>query len=219
MAASDAESVVEVGEGAQSPERLTALSDGIYAIAMTLLVLDVSVPDDLDPERFHQALAKVGPQLGAWGLSFAILASMWRDQRRILHQVRRVNTVLVRLTLASLAAVSLLPFPASLLSEYGFREPTAVAYYAITAALINLLHLAMVLTVWRRPHLQAQPVPDRDALSAIADHGSTVLVAAVSVLVAFTVSPRMGLLTWLVAFPLGIAVRWFSRSPSQPSHT
>lgn len=78
---------------------------------MTLLVLTVSVPDGLDPERFQDALDKVWPQLGAWGLGFAILASMWRDQRRILHQVRRVDTLLVRLTLAGLAAVSLLPFP------------------------------------------------------------------------------------------------------------
>lgn len=215
MTARTADSATGVGAGARSPERLTALSDGIYAIAMTLLVLTVSVPDGLDRARFQDALEKVWPQLGAWGLSFAILASMWRDQRRILHQVRQVDTLLVRLTLAGLAAVSLLPFPASLLAEYGGREPTAVAFYAGTAALINLLHLALVLTVRRRPYLQAQPVPDHETWVAAADHAATVLVAAVSVLMAFTTSPRAGLLTWLAAIPLGIAVRRFRWSPNR----
>lgn len=188
-----------------SPERLTALSDGIYAIAMTLLVLTVSAPHGLDPEHFREAMLTVWPQLGAWGLSFAILASMWRDQRRILHQVGQVDALLVRLTLASLAAVSLLPFPTSLLSEYGGREPMAVAFYAVTAGLINLLHLAMVLTVWRHPHLRARPMSNEHVRAAIANHGATALIAAASVLVAFGVSPRAGLLTWVAAIPLGIA--------------
>ena len=125
--------------------------------------------------------------------------------------MRRVNTLLVRLALAGLAAVSLLPFPASLLSEYGGREPTAVAFYAVTAALINLLHLAMVLAIRRHPVLQARPLPDNEVRVAVADHGITALVAAVSVLTAFTISPHAGLLTWLAALPLGIAVRRFRR--------
>jgi len=55
---------------------------------------------------------------------------MWRDQRRILRQVRQVDGLLVHLTLAGPAAVWLLPFPAALLAEYGGCEPAAVAFYA-----------------------------------------------------------------------------------------
>ena len=91
-----------------------------------------------------------------------------------------------------------------------------MAFYAITAGLINLLHLAMVLTVWRRPYLQAHPVPDRHVRAAVANHATTALIAAVSVLAAFTVSPRAGLLTWLAAIPLGIASRRVWRSPQPP---
>jgi hypothetical protein len=108
--------------------------------------------------------------------------------------------------------VSLLPFPAALLAEYGGREPAAVAFYAVTATLINLLHLAMVLAIRRRPHLRARLVPGDETWVAVADYGSTAVVAAVSTPTAFAVSPYAGLLTWLAALPLGIAARRLRRS-------
>lgn len=68
--------------------RLVALSDGIYAIAMTLLVIDVAVPAGLDDSAFHQALRNALPNLGAFALSFPLTAGFWasspgaRERRR-----------------------------------------------------------------------------------------------------------------------------------------
>ncbi|KNB50300.1 TMEM175 family protein [Streptomyces caatingaensis] len=209
MAGTGAGGVADRGEaaGAESPERLVALSDGIYAIAMTLLVLDLSVPGGLSEPGFRHAMRQVWPHLGAYALSFAVLAALWRDQRWLLQQVRRVDILTVRLTLAGLGAVALVPFPTALLSEYGGREPLAVSAYAAVIALISLLHLAVFLTVWRRSGLQARPVPDRVGRVTVTELGAVFLVCAASVVMAFAVSSRAGLWTWLVSIPLKHAIR------------
>ncbi|MFI6949652.1 TMEM175 family protein [Streptomyces sp. NPDC050422] len=197
-------------EGARSPERLVALSDGVYAIAMTLLVLDITIPPALDRAGFEAALAGVWPSLGAYALSFAVLAGFWRDQRSILHQVRRCDTLMVRVTLAGLDLVALLPFPTSVLSEYGGSYPAAVAVYAATIAGIGLLHLTLFLLARSRPGGMTVRSSDRTAWDGVIDLASTVPVAAASVVVAYTVSPPAALWTWLAVLPLKYLLRRFT---------
>ncbi|MFC7511900.1 TMEM175 family protein [Streptomyces thermocarboxydus] len=60
------------------PDRLVALSDGVFAIAITLLVLDIQVPQGLDSDGFHEALRDVLPNLGAYAISLAVLAASAR---------------------------------------------------------------------------------------------------------------------------------------------
>lgn len=88
--------------------------------------------------------------------------------------------------------MALLPFPTALLSEYGGAEPEAVATYAATIALISLLHLALFLTLWRRPRLQARPVPDHVGWPTAIELGAVVVICAASVVLAFAVSPPPG---------------------------
>ncbi|MFG2440271.1 TMEM175 family protein [Streptomyces sp. NPDC048508] len=80
-------------------ERLVTLSGGIYAIAMTLLVLDLRIPPHLTGAAFQEALRSSWPNLGAAALSFAVLAGFWRDQRRILAPLSTVSPLVTRLTL------------------------------------------------------------------------------------------------------------------------
>ncbi len=80
------------------PERLVALSDGVFAIAVTLLVLDIDVPPGLNDAGFHEALGDVLSNLGAYALSFAVLAGFWRDHRAIFHRVRLVDADVIWLT-------------------------------------------------------------------------------------------------------------------------
>ncbi|MEU1472466.1 TMEM175 family protein [Streptomyces sp. NPDC005761] len=197
-------------EGAGSPERLVALSDGVYAIAMTLLVLDITIPPALDEAGFEAALAGVWPSLGAYALSFAVLAGFWRDQRSILHQVGRCSTLMVRVALAGLGLVALLPFPTSVLSEYGGSYPAAVAVYAVTIGGIALLHLTLFLLARGRPHRTAVPLSERATWDGAIDLASIVPVAAASVAVAYAVSPPAALWTWLAVLPLKYLLRLFT---------
>src|SRR6266568_7581898 len=87
-------------------ERLIMLSDGIFAIAMTLLVLDLKLPDNLPivhgsipPASFQGALIRLFLQTFFYGLTFLVIANYWRSHRRLMHLVERVNTRFIQLTL------------------------------------------------------------------------------------------------------------------------
>lgn len=208
---SSAQDAPGLGEHEEGPDRLIALSDGIFAIAMTLLVLNVSVPDGLDHAGFTRALRQAWPHLGAYALSFAIIAAVWRDHRGIFHLVRSTDARVTRLTLLLLGFSALLPYPTALLSDYGGSEPLAVTLYAATVTLINLLLLSLFLTIRSDEKLRARPVDKRVARATIADFAATMLIALTSIVIAFTVSAGAGLATWLAALPAGLAARLMRR--------
>lgn len=187
----------------KSPERLIALSDGIFAIAMTLLVLDIHVPTGLDTDGFRGAVGDWLPKLGAYALSFTILAGFWRDHRRILHMIKRVDALSERLTLAGLGVIALVPFPTALLSEYASR-PLAVAFYALTIAVVDVLQLALFLSVREQLHAD-HPLAGRAGRNVVADLSATVLVFGVTVPIAF-VSPVAAMWSWLVLVPVKIVI-------------
>ncbi|MEU9563324.1 TMEM175 family protein [Streptomyces sp. NPDC048161] len=199
----------EDGPDARNLARLIALSDGIFAIAMTLLVLDIHVTGDLETAGFHRMLHELLPHIGAYALSFAILAGFWRDHRRILQLAHRVEGLSLRLELAGLGAIALLPFPTTLLSEYASR-PLAVALYAATVIVIDLLQLAVLHTLRRERRTSAARADgvaearsgDRDI---VMDLTVTVAVFGATVPIAFA-SPRAALWTWLALIPIKFAL-------------
>ncbi|KAB8170962.1 DUF1211 domain-containing protein [Streptomyces sp. 3MP-14] len=181
-------------------ERLSALSDGVFAIAMTLLVLDISVPDGLDDAGFRAALRDTGPHLAAYALSFAVIAQFWRSHRALLAQAPGDDETVTRFTLLGLALVALLPFPTGLVAEYG-DQPLAAASYAANVAAANAAHLGVLGTSHRR----AGPPPD-DGRAAERRRSLRVLTAltsvfAVSIPVAL-VSPGLAPVLWVSVFPL-----------------
>ncbi|MFB7037532.1 MULTISPECIES: TMEM175 family protein [unclassified Streptomyces] len=180
-------------------ERLITLSDGIFAIAMTLLALDVRVPPGLATEQFHEALRASLPSLAAYALSFLICCVFWRDQRQILSMAATVGGVPQYLALAVLAVIAIVPFPTSMLAEYGAREPVAVAAYAATICLVDLLHFAMFATLRTRHGVRTVGEWGDTAV----DLGATILVFGLSVPLAF-VAPHAALWFWLALFPVKV---------------
>ncbi|OKJ53292.1 TMEM175 family protein [Streptomyces sp. CB02115] len=179
------------------PDRLITLSDGIFAIAMTLLALEVRVAPDLDSEQFHDALREAVPQLAAYALSFLILSIFWRDQRQILLMSAKTGGLPQHLALAVLGMIALVPFPTSILAEYGAREPLAVAMYAATICLIDLLQLAMFATLRGRHGVRGVG----EWRDTAADLGATIVVFGASVPIAF-LAPQAAIWSWLALFPV-----------------
>jgi uncharacterized membrane protein len=105
----------------RSVERLAALSDGIFAVAMTLLVLDLHVPSaaEVHGERaLLMALTALGPQWVAYGMSFLTLGIFWAGQQTQLNHIGEGSRDLAWIQLGFLFSITLLPFSTRLLAEF-----------------------------------------------------------------------------------------------------
>jgi uncharacterized membrane protein len=117
----------------QSVERLAALSDGIFAVAMTLLVLDIHVPPSAGVRgeaELWAALVGLAPQLVMFALSFMTLGIFWVGQQTQLNHLARAHRSLVWTHILFLFAVSITPFSTRLLAEYPTYRLALAAYWA-----------------------------------------------------------------------------------------
>ncbi len=139
----------------QSIERLAALSDGIFAVAMTLLVLDLRTPVK---ENIHSgvdlghALAAMTPQIVSYLMSFLTLGIFWNGQQVQLNRFERSDRHLTWIHLAFLFCVTTMPFSTRLLSEYIEYRAALLVYWA------NILLLGLVLFIGWRYALRAKLV-------------------------------------------------------------
>lgn len=167
---------------------------------MTLLALDITLPVGLDPAGFEQALGEVMPKVWAYALSFLVIAAFWRGHHQIFQYTREVDGTVIRLGLLGLGLIALMPFPTTLLAEYG-DLPQSVAVYSGAVAAVGAAQLTLTVVVWKRPWLGRAAVPDPVARNDVADLASTALVFAVAVPLAF-VSPTGAMLWWAVLIPV-----------------
>jgi TMEM175 potassium channel family protein len=129
----------------QSVERLAALSDGIFAVAMTLLVLDLHMPTrgfvHSDGDLRH-ALMAMSPQLVVYLMSFVTLGIFWVGQQTQLSHVERSDRDLTWIHLAFLFAVTLLPFSTRLLAEFISYRGALLIYWSNILLFGVLLYLS-----------------------------------------------------------------------------
>lgn len=186
--------------------RVSALSDGVFAIAMTLLVLALKLPDlgpGLGRDAFAAALLEQAPRFASWLLSLAILCRLWITQHALLAEGDTRSRGFVGWTFLFLGAVSFIPFPTSLLSEH-HDQTLSVVIFSATIAAAGIALLGM----WR---VEQRQRPATGSASA-ASRSPQVLVfillatAAVSSGLAFF-KPGLGAWAW-VAFLVLAAVGW-----------
>ena len=135
--------------------RVEALTDGVFAIAMTVIVLTLQLPTG--PESLWARLGQLGPKLASYVLSFVMLGVLWIGHHYQLSHVRRVDRPLIWLNLSFLLSITFLPFGAAVLgAEY--RDPAAVALYAGTVMLGGLSLLAHWSYALRHAELLVGPV-------------------------------------------------------------
>jgi uncharacterized membrane protein len=139
------------GPADNSLGRLLTLSDGIFAISMTLLALDLQVPDlggHPSDAALRHALAANAPSYWSFLLTFYVIAGYWRRHRQLMRSVVTTHPALIRDTLVLLLVVAAMPFPASMLGRYG-GEPIALALYGAVNALGTLSLIVMSADVRR----------------------------------------------------------------------
>jgi len=124
--------------------RLTGLSDGIFAVALTLLVLGI-VPPESDGAHLIHALVLKAPAFGIFALSFAIVAYHWVAHHLIFSLVEIVEVQFIWLNLLFLFAVVILPFSAGVLGRYP-TAPVALILYGTNVAFCSV---TLMLVWWR----------------------------------------------------------------------
>lgn len=134
--------------------RVAALSDGVFAIAMTLLVLGLEVPDPR-AAPLAEALRERLPNLIAYVLGFGLVANAWWSHHRFVGQLGAFDATLVRTNLVFLGAIALVPFPTGLVGGAPTDRWAVMPFIAVFVVLLVMM-LAMVRhaqrhDLWRWP--------------------------------------------------------------------
>ncbi len=134
--------MTETDHGQRELERLIFFSDAVFAIVMTLLILDIRAPDDVPSNRAATEVPilvwALWPKFLSYVLSFLVIGTYWIAHHQTFRYVRSYDRVLLWLNLVFLLSISFIPFPTALLGEYG-QLRFAVIFYAASLGLARLL--------------------------------------------------------------------------------
>jgi uncharacterized membrane protein len=129
--------------------RIVAFSDGVFAIAITLLVLNLEIKKGLSEGQIDNALWEQREFFLAYAISFAVIGRFWLVHHRFFSEVEAFDGRLIGLNLLYLGFVVLIPFSSELLGEYGGKT-TALVFYSVNLAIVVLLGLLMSADARRR---------------------------------------------------------------------
>lgn len=140
-------------------DRLISLSDGIFAFAMTLMVLqfDMPTPEKVAAGSLRREVLDQWPSLLSYALSFFVIANYWIVHHGMFRMIRSHDAGLVWLNILFLFSISFLPFPTDVMGEYD-SDSFAVLFYAVAMSVTSLLSTVIWLYVSRRPRLLAGSV-------------------------------------------------------------
>jgi uncharacterized membrane protein len=174
--------------------RLTAFSDGVLAVAITLLVLDLKVPR-VGAGRLAHTLLEQWPSYAAYVTSFLVIGIMWINHHSIFRVVARVDRQLMFLNLLLLMVIVTIPFSTSLVAEYllhsGINGKIAMAVYSAVTFVVGLIFGALWGYALAHPYL-LEPTVDVDAArrtwprfaAGTAIYAALIVVSLLNVLVA-----------------------------------
>ncbi|MEX1145925.1 MAG: TMEM175 family protein [Acidimicrobiia bacterium] len=182
---------------------MEAFSDGVIAIAITLLVLTLDVPKVKDGDLFD-ALVDDWTSFAAFILSFVVIGIMWVSHHSMFERITTVDRPLMFLNLLLLLGIAFLPFPTSLLATYmrdgGANAHIAAAIYSTAMLGIGLAFLGMWMRLDRRPELLVEGIaPERVKLAIRRSlvgpvvYGATIGLAFVSAAACFVVYALMAI--------------------------
>jgi uncharacterized membrane protein len=183
-------------------ERIVFFSDAVFAIAVTLLALEIRLPagtPDLSDALLLVQLGGMWHKYLGYFISFMVIGIFWMAHHRKFHYIKRYDSRLMMLNLLMLMVVAFIPFPTALISEYSGSAPTIL--YAATMIMVNILFVFIWwYASWHNhltdPNLNPQ-VRRRQFISPIA----TALIFLVSIGVAL-VYPDVAKLIWTLILPV-----------------
>jgi uncharacterized membrane protein len=189
--------------------RVLALSDGVFAVAITLLIFEIALPATTSDADLPRALLGLWPRYLAYVLSFVVIARFWVIHRQVFRLIAHDDAVLVWLNLLLLMFVAFLPFPTAILGEHA-GSPAAAVLYATSVVLASVASAAYL---WYasgpgnllRPDARRAQVRALRARS-VAGPAFFALTLPIAVF-----APYAAEIAWILIFPLTrIVFVWFS---------
>jgi uncharacterized membrane protein len=183
-------------------ERLVFFSDAVFAIAITLLVLEIRLPagvGDLDNAGLLGSLLGIWHQMFAYVISFLVIGSTWVAHHRKFRFVRKYDGALITLNLFFLMIIAFIPFPSSVISENPNR--TATIFYALVIVLSGLFSAGIGWHLLRKPHLLDPSINKLERQRLYLAPLLTAMAFALSIGLAY-IDPGIARLSWLLLLPI-----------------
>jgi TMEM175 potassium channel family protein len=200
---------MRAGRKTFASERMIIFSDAVMAVAITLLVLNLKLPEGVSDADLATVLRGSVHNLGVYALSFVVIGLLWMGHHEQFSYIRRVDGVILWLNLFFLMTIGLIPFVTSILGDHG--NALATCLYAGTLVMTSLLSAAMWWYAGRDPELMASDVTSSVRREGLLNVLLTGAVFALSILIAATWSATAAQWSWLLLLVVGRVAAWFDK--------
>ena len=197
--------------------RLEALTDGVFAIIMTILVFNISVPElilftegDFASERLSAKFADLWPDFLAYVISFSTLGVFWVAHHRIFRWILYVDRPLIWINISFLMIIGLIPFSTTLLTQY-LDSQNSIFAFSFNAILAGLLIYVIYYYVKRNPDLVDKSIQALIEKSSSRRIVATILTYSVAIIFSFIYLQASLFLLLLVLIPEIIPDKYFGR--------
>jgi len=197
--------------------RLESLTDGVFAIIMTILVFNISVPElilftegDFASERLSAKFADLWPDFLAYVISFSTLGVFWVAHHRIFRWILYVDRPLIWINISFLMIIGLIPFSTTLLTQY-LDSQNSIFAFSFNAILAGLLIYVIYYYVKRNPDLVDKSIQALIEKSSSRRIVATILTYSVAIIFSFIYLQASLFLLLLVLIPEIIPDKYFGR--------
>jgi len=182
-------------------DRVITFSDGVIAVAITLLVLDLKLPEGVTDAQLPGVLSNSLHSFGVYVLSFVVIGLLWMGHHEQFSHIRRVDILLIWLNLLYLMTIGLIPFLTSLLSDHASALPTIL--YAGVLVTASFLSAAIWWHAKRDPELIAPDLPESVRREGLLAPLLTGCVFALSIGIAAIWGATPAQWSWMLLIPMG----------------
>lgn len=201
------------GATAWNKARIEALSDGIFAIVMTLLVLELKVPDlprKVPAAELWHAVLEHWPTFFSFLITFVLASQYWFWHHLTFGRIHRVDKPLLWINLLFLMFVSLLPFSTAMLGRFSLRQPVSLGFY-----FGNQLAIVVALNAHWQYAVRRGMVPDVPATRSVSALVTALLAGPILAIIAVAAAPEMSMNAFVIgqALALGFARRQVRKAP------
>lgn len=187
--------------GSEEFSRVLSFSDGLFAIAMTLLVIGIVVPKLTDGDNvgdLADALSDLIPNFVSFFISFAVIGRYWLAHHEFIGRLKAMDNGLIGLNLIFLGFIAFLPFPTALLGNY-FENPLSVTTYAVAVGIVSGMEVVLFRHAHRRGLMDTQMPADVYRFGVLGSL-APVLFFLISIPLAF-VHTGLAVASWYLVIP------------------